>query len=116
MMDAKTKYKVTYSIESHANGVTKEEISKMSSHHGGCDAVVIISIMGTPGNGEPYSTLVISQRGTDGEITDEELFKVWTRLTDRLGRSETLAEGKRSFCKAVMDEIRSIVLAARRRS
>lgn len=84
---------------------TREELNKDDA--GGCDALVLISIMGGR-PGQWLSQMVMGFDGrlpaTDGrpaELDSTQLFKAWVMLTKRLGEMPDLHESKREFCQQV---------------
>ena len=113
------KYRVTYSIISHKDGVTREnffpahmEKLKGPEDVGATDAVLVISMLYPPDGS--FSMLLSTLDGrTDGEVDDNELFKVWTMLAKSLAESKTLGPGKRAFASQVFEEVRSVMLPIR---
>lgn len=113
------KYRVTYSIISHKDGVTREnffpahmEKLKGPEDIGATDAAIVISMI-YPTDGS-FSMLSSSLDGRTGkEVDDNELFKVWSLLAKSLAESKTLGPGKKAFAGQVFEEIRSVMLASR---
>ena len=113
--DTPTRYRVTYVVEHHTPGLTAVELeAKHNDFLGAADAVVILSIMRSDeGNDSAYSLLPISIDGGTGlEISDDELWKCWALLTERLAKSPTLSAAKRNFSAKVFVAIRKAVLCA----
>jgi hypothetical protein len=87
-------YHVSYSMEVHPEGISKEELQ--AKNRGGSDALFVVSILYPPDGS--YSAMIRSVDGRTGEeMTDKEFFKLWALLAHRLGKSETLDEGRRGF-------------------
>jgi hypothetical protein len=112
------KYRVTYSIISHKDGVTADKLGQAHLEKlkkedvGATDAVIMIS-MAYPADGS-FSMLPASLDGRTGkEVDDNELFKVWTMLAKSLADSPTLGPGKKAFAAQVFEEIRSVMLVIR---
>jgi len=104
------KYKITYKIDHHPEGLTKEAARELaeSTGIGACDNIILISLMGTPGKKETLSTIIVSRTGEDdGELTDEQMFVVWSVWTAALADSKTLSSGKRELCSAVIATVRA---------
>lgn len=110
------KYHITYSIKAHKDGLTKSEVSKIDDKletvdHGGvggCHAIIAFSLIYPPDGS--YSWLMVSKDGqTDQELSDNEIFKAWMMLTNRLAESKTLPEGKKRFCSEIVEVFRGIL-------
>jgi hypothetical protein len=68
-------YAIRYDIEIEAGGFTKDE----HNGKGLCDALLLVSII-KPEDGS-YSQMLLSRDGKEmRELTQEELFKVWSLL------------------------------------
>jgi len=111
------KYHVTYSILSHKEGVTKDQLFPAHKRVreqdiGATDALIGISML-YPVDGS-FSMMVSSLDGRTGkEVDDNELFNVWSMLSKTLAESTTLGPGKKAFARQVFEEIRSVILALR---
>ena len=66
------KYNIKYKIEKGT--FTKEEIRKEDA--GGCDNVILISVMGTPLNKEVMSIQPIPISGTEKELDADQIFEI----------------------------------------
>jgi hypothetical protein len=100
------RYKMQYKVVPLPEGITVEQARAASKEGlGSCDAMLMASII-YPEDGS-LSILFIGHDGrTNDELADIEWFKVWTMLTARLAKSETLPEDKRAFCNAVFELVR----------
>lgn len=110
------KYYVTWKIESHPEGLTKEEVEALGDRHAAHDSV-IFSMIHTPDGG--LSTLVSSRHHTGRELDAHEYFKAWTLFTE-LVRRKLVAEGapdqdgsKLNFIKTVWEVICSGMMGGR---
>lgn len=80
------RYPITYEIENHPEGLTKEELNG----RGACDAVIVCSILK---DGKGFSVTFHSMDGEAGEPLDGfEHFKIWGAMAASLSRTEGLAE------------------------
>jgi hypothetical protein len=98
------RYPVTFTVEHHAPPLTKEQIEAgynvETDKFGAADAVAILSML-YPEDGS-FGLLITSFDGRTGEeITDSELWKVWTMMADRLSKSKTLSEPKRELAEVL---------------
>jgi hypothetical protein len=100
------RYPVVYSIESQAN-LTAEEVKARGPLWGGCERIILISIIGQAGNGEVYSQQIASL-GPDGEpLPAREVFEAWTMLAHGLMKDPTLPEGPQLVCRQAFEMIRA---------
>lgn len=106
--DDPSKYYVTWKMEVHPEGLTREEVEAMEDRYAAHDAV-IFSMLHAPDGG--LSTLVTSKHHTGRELTAQEYFKAWTLFTE-LTRRKLVAEGvpdhkdsKLNFLKTVWEVI-----------
>jgi len=113
------KYRVTYSIISHKDGVTRDnffpahmEKLKGPEDIGATDAAIVISMLYPPDGSFSMALSTLDGR-TGKEVDDNELFKVWSMLSKTLAESKTLGPGKKAFASQVFEEIRSVMLALR---
>lgn len=109
------KYKLKYLLDMKAGEFTKDELKP---DEGATDALLIASIL-YPEDGS-LSVHFVSRDGRAGntdlcELADIEWFMVWSMLTARLARSETLSPQKKELCNEVFDVIRSATLKARKK-
>lgn len=97
------RYPLTFAIDRHVPPITEKQIPGRvleSDIFAAADAIVILSML-YPEDGS-FALLVDSLDGRTGEeITDNELWKVWTMLANRLMRSKTLAEPKRELAEVL---------------
>jgi hypothetical protein len=100
-------YALKYKLKMDAGTFSREDIQK-DPDDGGCDAIFGASLLYPPDG--TFSVLFFSKDGrTNSDLADEEWFKVWSMLTQRLATSKTLSEQKKSFCASVFDVIRNAV-------
>ena len=100
-------YKTKYKIEK--GSWSKEEALKLSEKGWGfCDAVLLSSLI-YPEDGS-FSCLFepIDGRTENKDLSDNEMFKVWSMLTSRLSKSKTLPEQKRLLCELVFEKFKEI--------
>jgi hypothetical protein len=110
MPDDEQTYPITYSVDYHDPPLTKEQV--LASAAGGCDAILLISVVGgRSGASEGSSHAFIGRdgRGGDGDINIEEWFKAWAMLAATLAESTELGPGKRRLCAEVIFAIRKVM-------
>lgn len=98
------RYPVTYNVERLDPPLTQIQIDAgyeaEADLFGAADAVVVLSML-YPQDGS-FGVLINSLDGRTGEeVTDSELWKVWTMMAVRLMQSKTLAEPKRSLAQTL---------------
>ncbi len=104
------KYHLTYRLEAHPEGLTKEEVKKIEGPVGACTAAILLSLL-YPEDGS-YSMLPVMVDGRTGDrLSDAELWKAWMMLSKTLADSDTLSENKKALCQAVFDSIRTALLS-----
>ncbi len=97
-------YKVGYAVVPGEK--TKEELAALSL--GGADQVIIHSIIGKAGNGEPRSEAIVSLDGHTGKpVTDEEMFESWV-LTAKAITQSSLGENTKAVANMVFELIRKV--------
>lgn len=64
-------YKIKYNVE--FGDFTKEEL--LASECGGCESLVLLSIMGEPLNGEAMSVATVGVTGDNEALTSEQVFE-----------------------------------------
>jgi len=102
------RYHLSYTLESHPDGITKEELR--AQKRGGCDALMLMASIITPPDGS-LSVQFFSMDGRTGEeLPDSEWFKIWSMMSKRLAESKTLGEGRKLLAEAVWKTIRDAVL------
>jgi hypothetical protein len=99
-------------MKKHPKGMSREELLKY--HHpdepvGSCDAALLCSMIYHEDGA--FSVYFIGVDGREeGEIKenleDNEWFKVWAMLANRLAESKTLEQRKKSLCAAAMEDVR----------
>lgn len=111
---AEHKYRLSYRLDPLDPPLGKEEVIKRQEEgFGACDAMLVASII-YPEDGS-YSLQFMSQDGRTGEdLTDLEMFKVWSMLSSRLAQSATLDPGRKMLCRVTFETIRDAILGARR--
>jgi len=99
---------ITYRIDRHPEGITKDEVLEMRKKEdvGACDNIVIASIIGTPGTNEELSAVFASVAKDGGKLTDDQMWTIWAVWAACLAKSETLDSGKRDLCQIVVNAIR----------
>jgi hypothetical protein len=102
------KYYITYRVEHHPEGLTKEEVEAQADGFlGACHNLVGFSIIGTPGDGGPMSVLPFGKRGEDGEpLSAAQQWTLWLMWATRLSKEEGLDPFKREACAAIVDAAR----------
>ncbi len=110
-------YPITYRIDRHDPPMPKEEVKAQGLV--GCDNLVLVSIIGTPGDNHPLSTATVTAAGTgplqpDGswpELEPVQRWQVWVMMAD--GLAEQLGDDPRAtICRFVIETTRSVVLGA----
>jgi len=108
------KYKIKWETkepEVRLAGYTKEEVGLNSF---GTDAFVYISIL-YPEDGS-FRVEFQAADGRSGKLTDLsdiELFKVWTLLASRLSDSSELDQNRRYFCEEVFNVVKQVISTTR---
>lgn len=105
-MNYEHKYKVRWKYE--VGEWTREELEKDGTWHAG-DAILVSSNIYPPDGS--LSTLFTPVDGRDSEevLSDNELFKIWSLLSIRLGKSETLPEHKKMLCNVTVDSVKTLL-------
>lgn len=106
-----TKYNITYDVKYHPEGVEAEDL--MAADLGGCDNLIVHSIIGTPGADEQLSVLTVSMSNNDGELTPEQQFTVWVLWAEALRARLPADSGRGLLCANVVNTVRSAVMASR---
>lgn len=105
------RYPVRYKVDFRRQGWTRAELGD----DGGCDKLILISIMDSPVGGR--SEMVFGKDGITGDtIDDTELFKSWVMLANRLKDSEDLSPGGREVARLAFETVKREVLMKRFRS
>ncbi len=100
-----TKYHITYHLEHHPDGLERCDIDP--NKVGACDNIVMLSIMGTPGEAETLSVAAVSLAGKTGErMTRRQEWVAWTVWTASLANAKDLSEVPRALCRHVADILR----------
>jgi len=100
------KYKVTYDVKVVPEGVGRDELRAQG--RGGCDNLVLISIVGTPCAPEPISFALGSWSGDKRNdelkgLDANQLFQVWEVMAAVLAENPDLSPGRREVVKLVLD-------------
>jgi len=108
MPDEEHRYKIAYQVELPENGITKEELAERRV--GGCDCIVVASIIGRPGGPGGLSTVIVSLDGfTGGDLTPEQQFQIWSTWAHAL--MEQLPEGTRKdICREAFKAVKTRIL------
>lgn len=97
------KYRVTYDVTPHPEGLTKDELTP---GRGACDGLVLASILGHPGGPGDLSVAFVSLDGFTGlELTPEQQFLIWAMWAHAL--AEKLSGSQRDLCQLVHDTIKT---------
>jgi hypothetical protein len=106
------KYHVTYKIEPHPEGLTREQIPADGSV-GACDCIVLYSVIGVPGDGKGLSAVIATLNGTNGEpLTPEQQFQLWTLWAHEL-MQKLPPGGRRDLASVVHNAIRHAAIKDR---
>lgn len=104
------RYPLTYTITVHDPPLTADQVR--AQNEGACDAVVIFSLI-YPADGS-FSSLLLSKDGRTGEeLTDKELWKVWSMFARRLADSKTLDPARKAIAAIAFDDVREMILRVR---
>jgi len=107
------KYKLTWTMKKHPKGLSKNRLEDYRHPEvpvGGCDAVLFCSMI-YPEDGS-FSVYFIGVDGRkngkqmEDSLEDNEWFKVWSMLANRLAKSETLEPRKKALCDSAFEDIR----------
>lgn len=114
-MQAPRRYPVTFTVALHNPPLTQEQFEAGYLAHGnafgGADALVVLS-MHYPADGS-FGVVINSLDGRTGEeITDSELWKVWTMIAFRLRQSKTLSEPKRELAQVLHECVATALRAS----
>lgn len=92
-----------YSIAYTANmgAFTKDELIK--NEWGGCDNIIIHSII-LPEDGS-YSHLLMSRNEKGTEMDSNAIWKAWVAMAHTLAGKEDLVAGKRDLCQQVFEAV-----------
>lgn len=106
-----TKYHLLYRLRPFPEGLTKSEFPWDEEDTGACDAVLVGSVIYPPDGG-----LSVMFYGVDGRTKEpmdiQEMFKLWTILTHKLG--EELPEGgRKQFCASTFETFRKAFMESR---
>ncbi len=99
-------YKIKYDLPHEIGNFSKEDIVKEGK--GGADAFVFISMLYTKDGS--FSMKVLSKDGSTGkEITNNDLWKVWSLLSNSLGEAEDLNEAKRKIASTAFNSLKELI-------
>ena len=74
--DEEQRYRITYRIDRHPEGVPKSEVDP--KERGGTDCLVLLSILGRPGGPGPANYAQISMDGFTGDdLTPPQMYQAW---------------------------------------
>lgn len=113
-MSEERKYKLTYRLFPHPEGVTKEQIEAMDDqeHLGACDRIIVHSILDTRDGG--LSSMIMSINGHTGEpMPAEEEWKHWTLMAHDLMK-KLPPGGRRDLAALVHEAVRDAILGKRK--
>jgi hypothetical protein len=101
-------YYLTYVIEPHPEGISREQVGV----RGACDSAVFIGVRNRDDGSS--STAIAACDGRAGKDLDAlEIFKAWGVLTHVLANHEQLSPAKRAFCSDVFERLRNALLEGR---
>jgi hypothetical protein len=99
-------YPLTYDIRPEDPPLPRSKVEELN--RSACDAIVLLSMIYPPDGS--FSLLVESLDGRTGEeVSDNELWKVWTMLATRLAKSKTLSTNKREVAQLLWETVCSAV-------
>jgi len=108
-MEKEKRYPVTYQVEFHDPGLTKEQIKADGRDLGACDGLLITSIIWPPDGSASYAQ--VSRDGRTGkDLSPEALFKIWAVMAADLAASPQLGTGARELCGEVHRAITAALL------
>lgn len=110
--DEELRYRVAYHVQFSEEGFTKQQLVDMKM--GGCNALVVISIMRDNAANDPFegakSFQIASTDGRRGqEIPTREYFQAMTHLANYISEQPDVPEGMREVCWAIVDAHRSLI-------
>ena len=101
------RYRITYDVKHHPEGVTKSELNG----RGATDAIFVASLLRDPSGAS--STALLAIDGETGEkLSVDEQFKMWTLMAKNLA-DELPAGGRRDLCTEVFEAVRKSILRGR---
>ncbi len=91
-------YKIRYGFSPEIGEFTEEQVKQAKA--GGTDALILFNLL-FPGGGQYLCDYVSIDGRTSKPVADEELFRVWVFLANKLAQSEGLDDGKKAFAGEV---------------
>lgn len=104
------KYKIRYTFkcETEKEGYSPSDVN--NENEGLCDSIVLVSIV-LPEDGG-YAQLLLSLNGADGlELSQNDLFKVWSMLGMQLHNNGALKNWKKQLVDLMAKMVRDIVVS-----
>lgn len=112
-MEEEKRYRLTYQVDQHPDGITEKELDERPGDHGACDAILLCSVLGKFGEGA-LSTMWMGIDGNPGkgDMTPLNMFQLWSILAANL--SENLPDGPHQMiAQNAIDNVRALLAAAR---
>jgi hypothetical protein len=110
MADEEQKYRITYNADCHPEGIPKSEVIKQGI--GGCDCLLIASILGQPGGPGGLSVQFASLNGFKGSgvsLDPMQEFNIFGMFAHYL--MEDLPPGRpREICQEAFEQVQEWVL------
>jgi len=100
-------YHMIYEATSKPDGIEKADVPE---GFGACDALILGSIIYPPDGSLSLQMASLDGR-TGAELTDLELFKMWSLMAGHLAESTTLSDPKRQVAALLFDMIRAALQA-----
>ena len=102
------RYQLSYDMQAHPGGLTKEEAERDLPERGLTDAMVVFSLIYPPDGSLSMASFTLDGRtGEALEVT--EIWKVWSALAAMLAESRTLPNGHRELAGLVIEVVRAAV-------
>ena len=108
-MTKKQKYRLTYKLDPHPDGIAKEDLPHDT---GACDQVILHSILSPEDDG--LSVMTATLNGITGQpLSANDQFHIWAIWAHGILQQEGLSDGNRHLCTIVHEAVKGAVLSAR---
>lgn len=114
-------YRLKYRLDFETGEFSSEEIEeakRIDEDIGAADKLLVVSLLFPHERDSGFSAAFLGADGISGKvgpdaITDEDLFRVWSMMADRLASSQSLDGSRRGLADMVHQQIRQAVMMAR---
>lgn len=98
-----SRYYVTYRVDHHPKGLTREQVEAIKPDVSGCHDVMIMASMHTADGGQ--GSIVLGSRYDGAELTPIDEWKFWTLLTARCAQILPDGDPRKTMCADIFDAI-----------